>query len=232
MDKIEAIKKQLKKQAIELIAGGFKPTNSTTESWIGRVYLYKEEEEIPKDKNGCPMIPLFQLCLDNFPFVPKVLNDTKALTVFISKALPMDLTPNGENWLIREYKKTDTLIIKDLTNNDSFLNAFPLKPQIVEEDYPVWDGGGMSEEIENTILELEDSGEIDDYYDIVENHCGHKIGGYPSFCQPGVYFGDDFEFVLQIVSDEKVNLNIVDGGTIFLAKNTKTGDWKYYCDFY
>ena len=232
MNEIEEIKKQIVKQGIELKTGGFKPTNSITESWIGKVYLYRKNEEIPKDKNGELMIPLFQLCFENLPFIPEIFSETKALTVFISGELPVDLTKNGENWIIREYKMSDNLVVKDLTNPKSFLKAFPLKPELIKEDYPVWDGGGLSDELEDKIIELEDSGVIDDYYDIAENQYGHKVCGYPSFCQPGIDFGDDFEFALQIASDNKANLNIVDSGTIFLAKNSKTGEWLFYCDFY
>jgi len=35
-----------------------------------------------------------------------------------------------------------------------------------------------------------------------------------------------------LVSDAKAQLNIVDGGTIFLAKNAATGEWEFYCDFF
>lgn len=232
MSNTESIKNQLAKKATTFITGGFKPTNSISESWIGRVYLYAENEEIPKDSKGNLMLPLMQICLDGLPFVPNALSQTKALTVFISTELPVDLAENGANWLIREYKNTDELVVKELTNKDSHLKAFPLQPVIIEADYPVWDDGGIPEEIEDSIIELEDSGEIEDYYDMVENNYGHKVGGYPTFCQGGVFFGEDFEFLVQISSDEKANLNIVDSGTIFLAKNSKTNEWKYYCDFY
>ncbi|WP_437918726.1 DUF1963 domain-containing protein [Sphingobacterium sp. LRF_L2] len=232
MDEIAKIKQRIVRKAVEFETGGFKPTNSTSESWIGKVYLYKTDEEIPKDKDGNLMIPLIQLCLDDIETIPKVLSETRVITVFISEELPMDLASNGNNWLIREYTKSDKLIIKDLNNPISGLKPFPLKPIKIEEDYPVWDGGGLTSEMEDEIIKLEKSGVIEDYYDIVENQYGHKLGGYPSFCQPGVYFGDDFEFVFQVASDDKVGLNIVDSGTIFFAKNLKTGDWNFYCDFY
>ena len=232
MNEIEDLKKQIVRKATEFITGGFKPTNSISESWIGKVYLFKEEEEIPKDKDGNLMLPLFQLCLDNIENVPKSLSNTKFLTVFIAEDLPMDLTENGENWLVREYKKSDKLIMKELNNPKSFITPFPLTPKMIEEDYPVWDGGGLTSENEDKFLELENSGIIESYYDVTDNHYGHKLGGYPSFCQPGTNFGEGYEFVLQIGSDNKANLNVVDSGTIFLAKNSKTGEWKYYCDFY
>lgn len=186
MNEIENIKKQIVRKATEFATGGFKPTNSISESWIGRVYLYKEEEEIPKDNKGNLMLPLFQLCLDNVENVPEVLSDTKVLTVFVADELPTELTDNGNNWLIREYKKSDKLTIKELINPESFIKPFPLSPKAIEEDYPVWDGGGLTSEMEDKVLELENSGVIDDYYDITENQYGHKLGGYPSFCQSGI----------------------------------------------
>lgn len=35
----------------------------------------------------------------------------------------MDLTPNGNNWVLREYKSTDKIVIKDLQNDASFIKA-------------------------------------------------------------------------------------------------------------
>jgi hypothetical protein len=84
------------------------------------------------------MLPLFQLCLDNIENIPETLSETKVLTVFIADDLPMDLTENGDNWLIREYKKSDSLTIKELTNPKTYIKPFPLTPKIIVEDYPVW----------------------------------------------------------------------------------------------
>ncbi|OXA72055.1 hypothetical protein B0A67_09525 [Flavobacterium aquidurense] len=231
MNEVE-IKLMLAKKATEFISGGFKPTNSISESWIGRVYLYHENEEIPLDNYGELMLPLFQLCLNQLPFVPKILEESKIITVFISKKFPMDLTPNGNNWVLREYKSLDNIVVKDLKNDTSFIKPFPLLNRLIEEDYPVWEDPEIPDELSNKINQLEDSGVIDSYYDIIENNYGHKIGGYATYCQSGIDFGEDFEFVFQIASDEKANLNIIDSGNIYLAKNRMTGDWVYYCDFY
>lgn len=232
MDKIESIKNRAVKQAIRFNTGGIRPSNSMSESWIGKIYLYKQEEEIPKDKDGKLMIPLLQLCLSELPFVPDPIKSTKVITVFISEDLPMDLVENGNKWVLREYETNDEYLVKELVNDNSYLKPYPLKPEILYEDYPVWDGGGLSSELEDEIIDLEKSGIIESYYDITENQYGHKVGGYPSFCQPGINFGEGYEFVLQIASDNKAMLNIVDGGTIFLAKNSLTNKWKFYCDFY
>lgn len=230
MKDIEKIKNKLAKKATEFITGGFKPTNSISESWIGRVYLYNNEEGIPFDNDGELMLPLFQLSLNELPFVPDVLKDTKIITIFISKNIPMDLTANGNNWVLREYKNTENIVVKNLKNPESHLRFFPLSNKLIDEDYPVWED--LQWDITDEILELEESGTIDSYFDIFENTSSHKIGGYPSYCQSGINFGEDFEFVLQIASDEKANLNIVDSGNFYLAKNKKTEEWIYYCDFY
>ncbi|MFG4001532.1 DUF1963 domain-containing protein [Flavobacterium aquidurense] len=230
MNEVE-IKLMLAKKATEFISGGFKPINSISESWIGRVYLYHENEEIPLDNDGELMLPLFQLCLNQLPFVPKILEESKIITVFISKKFPMDLTPNGNNWVLREYKSSDNIVVKDLKNDTSFIKPFPLLNRLIEEDYPVWEDPEIPDELSNKINQLEDSGVIDSYYDIIKNNYGHKIGGYATYCQSGIDFGEDFEFVFQIASDEKANLNIIDSGNIYLAKNRMTGDWVYYCDF-
>ena len=90
----------------------------------------------------------------------------------------------------------------------------------------------MPEDIEAEILRLERTGEIQSYYDLITHAYEHKIGGYPSFCQSGVDPGDDFEFVFQISSDPKINLNVVDGGSLMFWKNNTTGTWAIYYDFY
>jgi hypothetical protein len=69
----------------------------------------------------------------------------------------MDLTKNGKNWLIREYKKSDSLTIKDLINLKTYIKQFHLKPKTIKKDYPVWDGGGLTSDMECRILELENS---------------------------------------------------------------------------
>lgn len=228
---IHEIKNRLVKKATAFSVGGFKPTGSDKESWIGRVAFYKEDESIPEDSVGLPMLPLLQLSLEGLPFVPEGLENTRMLTVFISEDLPTGLADNGDDWVLREYSMNDQLINKDLDNPDSYIRPFPLKTTFIREDYPVWDGGDIPADLEDEILKLEDAGEIEDYYDMVENYYGHKLGGYPTFYQSGVSFGEDFEFKLQIASDEKARLNIIDNGTIFLAKNGKTGEWRLYVDF-
>jgi len=233
---IEEIQNKIAKPVTAFTTGGFRPTNTIEESWIGRVTAFNEDEEIPLDKDGDLMIPLMQLYLPNLPFVHNSIRNTKIITVFISKEFPECLEKMGENWIVREYDNLDEIVIKKLVNPESFIQAFPLKAEFVEKDFPIWDGGGLSMEMEDEIIKLEDEGVIDSYYDITDHVYEHKIGGYPSFCQSGIGdsdgFGDGFEFVFQISSDGKANLNVVDSGSLMFAKNEVTGEWSLYYDFY
>lgn len=47
----------------KLHVGGFRPTNSTDESWLGKVTQYMREEELPDDKDGNSMFQLGQFYL-------------------------------------------------------------------------------------------------------------------------------------------------------------------------
>ncbi len=233
---IEEIQNKISKPVTKFTTGGFRPENTIEESWIGRVFAFYENEDIPTDKNGDLMIPLGQFYIQNLPVIHENINDTKLITVFISKEFPECLEKMGDNWLVREYKTLDGIKIKDLKNPESFLKPFPLKSELVEKDFPIWDGGGLSGEMEDEIIKLENEGIINSYYDITEHTYEHKIGGYPSFCQPGIGdsdgFGEGFEFVFQISSDGKANLNVVDSGSLMFAKNKKTEEWSIYYDFY
>lgn len=41
-----------------------------------------------------------------------------------------------------------------------------------------------------------------------------------------------YEFVFQISTNEKANLNVVDNGSFMFARNAESGDWSIYYDFY
>jgi len=121
-----------------------------------------------------------------------------------------------------------TSIIKKSYSRISVI--LPLKAGLVEADYPVWDGGGLTSDEEDAFLKLENDGDIPDYYDVTSHIYGHKFGGYPSFCQSGVDL-DPYEFVFQISSDPKIRVNVIDGGSLTFWRHPETGDWKLYYDF-
>ena len=232
--------RRISRPATTFTTGGFRPLHTLTEPWIGRVFAYAPNEGLPLDEDGLPMLPLAQFYLPDLPFVPDELAGTALLTAFVSRQLPKPREPMGARWLIREYASLDDVEHRDVLHPEPRFKAFPLRPRLVPGDCPLWDGGGLDRASEDEILDLERSRVIDSYYDIAEHTYDHKLGGYPSFCQSGILedgeyvegFGEGFEFVFQISSDEKAGIHIVDSGSLMFAKNEERGAWSMYYDFY
>ncbi|WP_223435290.1 MULTISPECIES: DUF1963 domain-containing protein [unclassified Pseudomonas] len=229
---IQEIKRRLARPATKFIAGGFRPTHTDDESWLGNVFLFRPDECVPRNDAGAELHPFAQFHLTSLPFNSPALDGVRVLTLFVSSPLPEALDPMGNNWLIREYGFDDVLVRKELPVAGSYLKPFPLLAERVAEDFPLWDGGGAPADLEEEICSLQRTGEIESYSDLVTHTYEHKIGGYPSFCQSGVDLGDDFEFVFQISSDTKINLNVVDCGSLMFWKSKSTGEWVLYYDFY
>lgn len=218
---IEEIKDKLRKKAVVFQTGGARPENTIKQSWIGKVNLGYAEEVSPLDVNQNPMCPLMQLCLVDLPFIPQALQNTKLLTVFISSDFLDE--PEG-NFCIREYPILEGLVEKDFGGRYEGVKPFPLFPQLIENDFPAWDSDIQSD-LADIILHMEEKG-IDYYENIYEeNEALHKIGGYANYCCGNDGFEAGYEFVLQIASDYKAGLCIMNGN-IYFAKNPADNQWQ------
>lgn len=230
---IEEIKKQLRKKAIIFSTGGFRPTNEKLESWIGKVGWQNKGEVEPKDKNNRKMIPLATIFLDNLAYIPEMLKEIKLITVFVSIGILEDLANNdlAQYFEIRLYKEIENLEKCEYISEE--LLPFPLKPKLIENDYPDWED--LDDKMIKEIRKKEEEEGIDYFYDIKDNDSSymiHKIGGYPASIQGGVGFSDGYEFVMQITSDSKARFNIVDGGNFYFGFNKQLEKWEVYCDFF
>lgn len=177
--KIADIRAKLARPCTVFTSGGFRPTHSDSESWIGRVYICRPEETVqPQDTNGKPLYPLAQIYLPSLPYIPAQLRHITWLTLFIGDDIPpleeeyphpdwltapaslrddimwhTSLGRNGNGWLIREYTAADTLIHHPYPEQD-WPKPFPLKAEYRTIDMPLWDGGGIPPDIENQICAL------------------------------------------------------------------------------
>lgn len=221
---IKEIKEKLRRKAILFQTGGAPAENTMKQSWIGKVNLGYAEESYPLDVNGQPMLPLMQLCLIDLPFIPPVLQNTKVMTVFISSEF-FDETEG--NFCIREYPSLEGLVKMDFVGSFEEIKAMPLFPTLIENDYPKWDSRDIPIDLEDIIVQMEKEEGVAYYDDIYEeNKEGHKIGGYPDYCQSSDGFEAGYEFVFQIASDVQAGLNIGDSGNIYFAKNPTNNQWR------
>ncbi|XOK62278.1 DUF1963 domain-containing protein [Paenibacillus elgii] len=233
VESIEKIKSRLKRPAVVFEIGGFRPPDDLLAPWFGKVTVAARDERWPTLSDGTPMWALGQVNLSALDYVPEALKDVAFLTIFFGPKHPQQEDPNGTNWLIRTYASLEELAPLEQKKTSSHLKPFPMRPGEPVEDYPVWDGGDIPEDISDLILQLEDEGKIEDYHDLIELHGGFKIGGHPCFIQPGTSVGESFEFVLQIDSTEKGNLMWGhDSGCAYFFRDPRTNEWRMTWDCY
>lgn len=226
---IAQIKNALFKQATIFQTGGFRPTEKLGESWIGKILWGKEEEIIPSNFE-----PICTIFLNELPYVPKKLISFQLLTIYMDFDVFNYL---NEDNLVSFFKincYTNLEELQKINEQSTKIKSFPLMPIFIDDDAPSWeDSNNIAPEIEDEILRLKSEVGIEYYEDIVGKiYSTHKLGGYPSFTQGGVSFGEDYPFVFQISSDEKAQFNIVDSGSFYFFYNQEKQDWIIYCDFY
>ncbi|MBU3089813.1 DUF1963 domain-containing protein [Clostridium gasigenes] len=231
---INEIQTILKRKATIFNTGGKRPTYDIGESWIGSIVWRSEGEEIPLDNNNVEMNPLATIFIKSKEYSPSDLDDIYLITIFMSDSFyreNIDFDNVYKYFVIRSYSKTEDIISCQWNNKHS--KPFPLVDKYVDDDYPGWDNGGIPPDIFEKICEMENSDSVDYFEDIVEEmYSQHKVGGYPCFCQSGYWFGDGYEYVIQISSDDKAKFNIVHSGSFYFYYNKQKNDWKVHCDFY
>lgn len=127
------------------------------------------------------------LNLTQIPFVPEAVKGTKVIAVFLSPNFAKDLSNLSGNFCIREYDSIEELVPNEMSLTFPALKPFPLIPKLVVDEFPQWDTEDFPNNIQDRILELENTIEIDYYEDIFEeNHYIHKLGGYACFAQSGI----------------------------------------------
>ena len=189
-------------------------------SWFGNVDLCLPGETWPTQDDEY-LSALAQINLTQFPFRPPHLQDLELITVFINEVdLPSSDEANCEGWCLRAYRSISELIpLKKPESLKSDINAFPLKPAIVEVDFPCH---------EDVHIELPE--ELDDnYQDHFKTVEGFKLGGWPYLIQSEIYWAPwnkhpaNPEYVFQIDSCEKGQWQWGDGGVGYFGRGTSDG---------
>ncbi|MCK7611607.1 DUF1963 domain-containing protein [Roseibium sediminicola] len=218
---------QIRRPALGLKVGGFKPTGNPCTTVFGDVRVQRAGEAWPTWKNK-PLWPLCQLNLTEAAFMPAGLQDLAMVSVFIaedyieSDALIVDAADPepGWAWFLRTYQTLDGLeTISAASKPDSPLQPFEARwaPE-TREDYPTQD---------TLPIDFEALG-LGDYYaqDGIERLNGTKLGGWPSCIQSEPWWnhdpqGSEFEYVLQIDSEPKSGWMWGDSGNGFFARSNE-----------
>jgi uncharacterized protein YwqG len=215
---MDEIKKQLMRSGVRFEIGGFRPSDNPFDSWFGRVNVCAQGEEWP-ESGGKPMHALCQINIRDLPLRPPRLEDIEFITVFIGPSeLPLDM-PNGEDWCLRAYKRLDAMVPLVQRNTNSHIKAFPMQAHVFHDDFPCW---------EDVPIPLPDD-VADNYYDLFENICGFKLGGWPTLIQSGIFWAPwnshpaAPDFVFQIDTTEKGNWMWGDNGVGYFGRGSIPG---------
>ncbi|WP_090899978.1 MULTISPECIES: DUF1963 domain-containing protein [unclassified Paenibacillus] len=77
----------------------------------------------------------------------------------------------------------------------------------------------------------EDEAAHDQFFDEFDSYPQTKIGGYASYIQSPVSL-EDFQFIMQIGSEEKPGVMVGDNGDDVLLRSRSNGEWHMHWDCY
>lgn len=79
-----------------------RPAGTYEESWLGKVFMFSPDEDVPTNNAGQHLLSYAQLYLPGLPFTVPLLAGVRVLTVFISNPFPDKFEPIGDYWVIRD----------------------------------------------------------------------------------------------------------------------------------
>ncbi|HEV3415205.1 MAG TPA: DUF1963 domain-containing protein [Pirellulales bacterium] len=163
------------------------------------------------------MHALCQLNVTELPYRPPRLDDIEFITVFIGpNKIPSSDESNGTNWCLRAYRDLNMLVPLPPVSTGTWIEAFPMRPSAVDDDYPIHDDLPVA--VPNEIL--------GDYYDHFCNVNGFKLGGWPTLIQSEICWAPwnkhpiRPEYVFQIDSVAKAKWMWGANGVAYFGRGT------------
>ncbi|MDA1475175.1 DUF1963 domain-containing protein [Bacillus changyiensis] len=220
---IEAFKTLKDRGKTPVIAqiGGFRPEVGR-HSWFGGHFYINTKKGWPSDQDGY-MIPLLQAYLPEIPGGIESVGESGMIQVFLNRnTLPLNLAKNGDGWKLIEYRSIDGLQLVDTPKEASLLREFQMKWSLSKTtDYPCWEEAWTYADL----TEVNEDDEMSDrFFDDFSRYSFTKIGGYASYIQSPV-LSEDFQFVMQIASEEKPRFMVGDNGNLYFFRSLVDGEW-------
>lgn len=219
--------------------GGFRPKdkNDRLTSWWGGNFLGLENEPIPIcEASGKTMSPVFQVRIDELPFVPNALKNVALLTLwFDMETEHIWETQSGVGFVIRTYESLDGLVpIGQGYREHPTFPTFPIKWHGFEKDLPDWES--FTEEIPHAVCASDESEWFFDHIGVQEranlqNDKPIKIGGYSQWWQSPQRVKDG-EFIFFLDSTGRGSFGFPAGGNanFFKVENESGETWEMRVD--
>ncbi|MCM2990465.1 YwqG family protein [Bacillus safensis] len=206
--------------------GGFRP-DPAGHSWFAGHFFIDPNQGWPTDQDGA-MIPILQIYLPEVPGGMNDFNECKMIQIFLNqKALPIDITKNGEGWKLIEYSTIEELEVVETPEEVRGLKPFQIQwNESVQRDFPCWEEAWSYVDL-TEVNESEEA--IDHFFNEYSNYSFTKIGGYGAYIQSPPH-QQQGEFMLQIASEEKPRFMIGDNGTMYFYYDKELKEWFMHWD--
>ncbi|MGG1882962.1 DUF1963 domain-containing protein [Bacillus safensis] len=155
-------------------------------------------------------------------------NECKMIQIFLNqKALPIDITKNGEGWQLIEYSSIEGLEVAETPEEVRGLKAFQIQWNESEQrDFPCWEEAWSYVDL-SEVNESEEA--TNHFFHQYTNYSFTKIGGYGAYIQSPPH-QQQGEFMLQIASEEKPRFMIGDNGTMYFYYDKESKEWFMHWD--
>lgn len=205
--------------------GGRRPIGDrpVVSRWGGDFFGAPDEGAPDCTETGHALHPILQIRIDELPQIPKAFEGIALATIWVDIEEAWYETKNGVGFLIRTYSDLEGLV--PLPTADSKLPSFPVFWRDPVQEKPSWEDFA---DILPSAVATSDTSWYDDterakkVAEIQETH-PIKLGGWPQW--PA-----ESEFVLQVDSNQKGGLNLVDGSSFYIFR--APSGWEYRMDFY
>jgi hypothetical protein len=220
---LSAVRSALRPASVAEI-GGFRPDLSAPHSWFNGNFWLPTSLPWPTTAAG-PMVPVLQVLASELPHRPPALSNIAVLWLFwdAEPSLPLDVSENGEGWLIVTAASATDLQMHR-TSTRSPRRPFQVRWRLVPDDAPVWseiDGLVSSEAMRDDLFS---EAFFRDFRCVSQT----KVGGYRSFIQDAC--NAPVGYVFQVATEPKASWGVADSGNMYF--HLHDGTWRMAWDCY
>lgn len=201
-------------------------TSDLTSSFGGGFFM--DPMEPWPASNGCPLLPILQIRIDELPYVHPKLKQYSLVQVFVENDYDPDYdrTCSGSSWLLKTYQNLNGLVATSYPA-ETDLKQHAIRWHLVENETPNWDdlGSALGHELATAFCRL-DSEYTDWFYDNLTCEVATKIGGWTRWIQNSV---TDHP-IIQIETEKEAGWAWPGGGFACIYFNEDSGDWHMWVD--
>lgn len=203
------------------------PLESNLTSSFGGGFFLDPREPWPTS-NGCPLLPILLIRIDELPYVHPGLKGYSLVQVFVEKDYypDYDNTCSGSSWLLKTHQSLTGLVAAAYPA-ETDLKHHAIRWHLDENEAPNWDDlySAIGNELGSAFCRL-DSEFTDWFHEEFTCEAATKVGGWTRWIQNSVT--DDP--IIQIETEKAANWAWAGGGFACIYYREDLGGWQMWVD--